>query len=139
MYIDQESPRNTLQFIHILAEDSLDPEVLRRFLIAGQDLCAAAFDRSQWIKMVCLYMTGSDMVGNLRASPAEGRDRVSSTSCRDERFVYEQHSATRSVRQLNREDQARDPRPSYGRPTPMHRYLRLSILDLASVLRLQEK
>jgi hypothetical protein len=53
--IDQEPPRNALQFIPMLAEDSLDPEALRRFLITCQDLCAVEFDRSQWIKMACLY------------------------------------------------------------------------------------
>ncbi len=53
--VAQETPRNVLQFIPMLSEDSLDPEALRRFLIGCQDLCDVEFDRSQWIKMACLY------------------------------------------------------------------------------------
>jgi hypothetical protein len=52
--IDQEPQRSVLQFIPTLAED-LDAEALRRFLITCEDLCAVEFDRSQWIKMACLY------------------------------------------------------------------------------------
>jgi hypothetical protein len=48
-------PHWVLQYVPALPEEEIDPEELRRYLIKQESMYESDQQRSQWVKIVCLY------------------------------------------------------------------------------------